>query len=325
MSDKFKNLIDVSRYFSSEEVCRKHLEQLRWGGTPVCPFCGSVKVYRFSDQRRFKCGEKECNKKFTVTVGTVLENTKVPLQKWFVAIYVITSHKKGISSLQLSKDIGVTQKTAWFLNHRIREMFKEKAPQVFDTTCEVDETWIGGKIANRHTIFRKKYSYNNDNKTAVFAIANRKGKRIFTKVVNAATHEEILPALHENIKPGTTIMSDEAAIYKGLKKKYDHHLVNHSQQEYVRGEYHTNTIEGFFSLLKRGIIGIYHQVSPKHLHRYCDEFAWRYGNRDAGEADRFEYSLVNCEGRLTYKQLKESIPPRRPDTGEPYFDGVLRM
>lgn len=147
---KFTNLHNLQKYFKDEDTCRKYFEQRRWNGKPICPFCGSDKVYTLNDNKTYKCASKECHKKFTVTVGTIFENTKIPLSKWFIAMYLITSHKKGISSLQLSRDLGITQKSAWFVNHRIREMLRDKEPQALKRMVEIDETYIGGKERNKH-------------------------------------------------------------------------------------------------------------------------------------------------------------------------------
>jgi transposase-like protein len=150
---QFTNLYDLQQYFSNETVCREYLELFRWKGNPVCPFCYySERPYKLGDGKTYKCSSKECRKKFTATVGTIFENTKIPLSKWFVAVYLITSHKKGISSLQLHRDLGVTQKTAWFINHRICEMLKDKAPQLLSRFVEVDEIYIGGSEKNKHKI-----------------------------------------------------------------------------------------------------------------------------------------------------------------------------
>src|ERR1043165_8574265 len=185
----FKNIIDFQKEFSTEEKCREVLEQQRWNGTPACPFCGSINVCRFSNGKIFKCREKQCRQKFSVTVGTIYQNTKIPLSKWFLATYILSVHSKGISSLQLANWLGVTQKTAWHLNHRIREMLTDKAPELLEGICEVDETWVGGKLANIHASKKEKLK-GLDNKTMVFGAVQRDGK-VRTKVIQHVNVENV--------------------------------------------------------------------------------------------------------------------------------------
>lgn len=299
------NLMQVMAYFSSDAVCRKHMENLRWKNGVACPFCGSMKVYRFKDGKLFKCAEKVCNKKFTVTVGTVFENTKVPLSKWFIAIYLISSHKKGISSCQLARDISVKQQTAWFMLHRIREMMRDKEKYEFAGITECDEVFIGGKVANMHKHIRAKIkSEGTNNKTPVLAILERGKGKVHMQVLPRVTGIELTTVIKENVKKGTQVMTDNYSGYNSLKEDYDHQTVSHSTDEYVRDKtIHTNTVEGFFSLLSRAIYGIYHQVSKKHLIRYCQESGFRYETRASGEMERINLSLANCEGRLKYADL----------------------
>lgn len=301
---QFTNLYDLRAYFKDETVCREYLERFRWQGNPVCPFCYSDKPYKLSDHKTYKCSNKECQKKFTATVGTIFENTKIPLSKWFTAMYLITSHKKGISSLQLHRDIGVTQKTAWFINHRIREMLKEKAPELLGNIVEIDETYVGGKEKNKHKSKRLDNSYGRsiETKTVMFGILERKGNVIARKVPNAKK-QTLQPIIRDIVKKGSTIITDEWIGYNRLSIDFTHLRVNHSQDIYLDGIAHTNNIDGFWSLLKRGIIGIYHSVSEKHIERYVDEFAQRYNTRDNTEVERFNHFLSKCEGRLKYTNL----------------------
>jgi hypothetical protein len=257
-------------------------------------------VYRTN--RGFKCGDKFCGKKFSVTVGTVFENSKISLVIWFAAIYLGTSSKKGISSLQLSRQLGITQKTAWFVLHRVREMLKDKAPSMLRNVVEVDETYVGGKNKNRH-YGKKKDGQGGAGKTPVLGAIQRHGK-VVANVVPDTTHATLLPRMVAMVEAGSIMVSDQFYhTYQPILEPYKQVVVKHSDGEYVRGAFHTNTIEGFWSLLKRGIYGIYHQVSPKHLQRYCDEFAARYNSRDIKDNERFELSVKNSEGRLTYNRL----------------------
>lgn len=305
----FKTIPQLLDFFKDEETCKKYLEQQRWGGTPACVFCGTVNPYRTN--RGFKCREKTCQKKFSVTVGTVAENSKIPLRTWFAAIYICTSSKKGVSSLQISRQLGVTQKTAWFLNHRIREMLREKAPVMLKNQVQVDETYVGGKEKNKHASKRlstksgsKGGKPKDDVKTPVFGIVETGGK-VMVKVSEWVTKKQAQELICKHVEEGSTMVSDGHAMYAylGTDEKFHHVMVDHSKGEYVRGGFHTNGIENFWSLLKRGIIGIFHQVSPWHLQRYCDEFASRYNSRKIKDHERFDLTLQSFDGRLKYAQL----------------------
>lgn len=329
MTTNFKSLIQVLDFFKSEETCIQYLAESRWADKPSCPHCGNVGAY--VTNRGFKCKAKECRKKFTVTTGTVLENTKIDLRLWFATIYLATAHKKGISSHQLSRDLNITQKTAWFLLHRVREMFKNTAPEMLEGNIEVDETFVGGKNKNRHANKKIEGSQGRSaaDKTPVVGIAQKSeftiverphkvipGKtvkeRVYTKystvsleVVADTLAETLHPIMFKNVKANSKIVTDAYRSYCGLAANYTHVAIKHTDGNYITiGEDHTNTIEGFWSLLKRGIIGIYHQVSPKHLHRYCHEFGYRYNSRQFKDVIRFEDSIKNVNGkRLTYAKL----------------------
>jgi len=303
----FNSILQFQKAFSTDEKCRKYLELQRWGGTPACPFCGSVNVCRFANGKIFKCREKECRKKFSVTVGTVYESSKIPLTKWFLAMYILTNHSKGISSLQLAKWIDVTQKTAWFINHRLRESIAEKAPQMLSGDIEIDETYIGGKRSNKHAWQReeliKKYGVTGfSEKMGVIGYLQRGGK-VHAHKLDIANIHTLTPMIFSRIEKGSTIMTDGHGAYKRLAKKYKHVVVNHHQGEYVVGQYHTNTLEGFWSILKRQINGIHHFVSRKHINRYCNESAYRYNTRELAQDEKFADALQRCDGRLKYKDL----------------------
>lgn len=306
--NQFKNLLEATHYFKDENVCRKYLEQLFWNGEPKCPHCESKKVYYLKDGKNYKCANKECKSIFNVKVGTYLENTKIPLSKWMHAIFIFASHKKGISSYQLARDISVSQKCAWFLLSRIREILTEKAPYMFDSIVEIDECYVGGKAENMHES-RKEYNEDGEmieNKTPVLGIVDRDGKSTLI-ALKKVSKKQIFAIINKRVKGGSTIVTDSYKLYHSLKERYDHNKVDHSKGEYVRGIYHTNTVEGFFSHLKRGIFGVYHQASEKHLHRYCNEFAFRYNTRKSQEVERFNLALTQIGGRLTWNELtKES-------------------
>lgn len=308
----------------TEEICREYLVQQRWNGKPLCPYCGSGKVYRIENGKRFKCGNSECYKKYSVTVGTVFEASNVPLVKWFTAIYLIGNHKKGISSHQLAKDISVTQTTAWFMLHRIREMMRPKDNIKLDNIVEIDETFVGGIVGNmsktRRAKLRTEKGGTIQNKTMVVGMIERSGNLKLIAMGKETGSGILQPLVRKNVDTDAVLITDCSFNYEGLNKEYaGHEVIKHKEDEYVRdGVIHTNSIEGVFSLLKRSIIGIYHSVTPKHLSRYCDETMYRYNTRKIKDAQRFSLSLQRLDGRLKYKDLIHN-----PDTIEAQYGSQI--
>lgn len=301
----FKNLKQLIAKFQDEQTCRDFLVKQRWNGKPVCPYCGSDKSYIIEGGKRFKCGNSECYKKYSVTVGSIFHASNIPLSTWFPAMYLIASHKKGISSCQLARDLGVTQKTAWFMLHRIRESLRDKESSLLSTMVEVDETYVGGKMKNKHKSVRVKAHLENlshtDNKTGVMGMLEREGNLKMQLIDKSITLKKQVQA---NVAPESVILTDGLQAYVGLDKMFEgHETVDHKADEYVRGIFHTNGVEGSFGLFKRMIIGIYHSTSVKHLSRYCDEFVYRYNSRKITDGERFEITLSRIEGKLTYNQL----------------------
>lgn len=296
----FNSLIDLFKAFPDEQSCIDHLERLRWNGFVVSPFDPTSKVYKCKDNK-YRC--KNTGKYFNVKTDTLFDSSKIELRKWFAAIWLVTSHKKGISSLQLSRDIDVTQKTAWFMLQRIRNCFGIENNDQLGNTVEIDETYVGGKNKNRHADKRVDGSQGRSakDKTPVLGMVERKGKLV-AKVVKNTSCEVLTPNIVKFVKDAL-IYTDEWWGYNSIKNLFKHDYVNHRSSEYVRGDVYTNTIEGFWSILKRGIIGIYHFTSKHHLQKYVDEFVFRYNTRQYTECGRFNLLLQNTQHRLTYKQL----------------------
>lgn len=301
INTNFKSVIELVKAFPDEQTCINHLEQLRWNGNVVSPFDEASKVYKCAGNK-YKC--KNTGKYFNVRTATLFDNTKIELQTWFVAIYLITGHKKGISSLQLAKDLNVTQKTAWFMAQRIRNCFGIENNHDLDNEVEADESFIGGKNKNRHASKKVENSQGRSvkDKTPVLGMVERNGKLVAKAIANTQS-ETLTPEIINVVKQSATIYTDEWMGYNSLQRIYDHAFIKHNQGEYVNGRVHTNTIENFWSLLKRGIIGIYHFTSKKHLQKYVDEFVFRYNTRDNSECARFNLLLAHSTNKLTYKML----------------------
>lgn len=310
--------------FKDESKARQWLEAIRWPNGPVCPHCGSVSKdhYKLEGQAHreglYKC--KDCREQFTVTVGTVFERSKIKLHVWLQAMHLMCSSKKGISSKQLERTLGVTYQTAWFMSHRIREAMKSPGG-TFSTnggTVEADETYIGGKERNKHRSKRNRKHIGGVGKQMVFSLVERGGKvhSMHLASVNANNLRPILKAQLNTEK--THLMTDGEGQYRLVGSMFaSHEVVNHGAGEYVRGNAHTNTVEGYFSILKRGIIGTFHHVSAQHLHRYTSEFDFRYNHRETrvkvdgkwvkagfNDSERTIEALKGIGGkRLTYRRV----------------------
>lgn len=299
---EFKSLFDLLRAIPDEQAAIDHFTAIRWRNGAFCPLCGSTKIYHFSDKRTHKCGD--CRKRFSIKVGTIFQDTKIPIQKWLMAIWMLTSHKKGIASTALARDIDVTQKTAWFMLHRLRQAaLSESFNAPLEGKIEVDETYVGGKAHNRHKGDPKNQP-GTGGKTAVIGALERGGE-VAARVIAKTDTATLDGFVHAYVSPTATLVStDEHSGYRHLGRTYRHQVVRHSAGEYVNGDCHTNGIEGFWSLLKRQIIGIHHVVSPKHLNRYVAEASWRFNRRNAEEATRLNALLAaaDCDP-LTYKAL----------------------
>jgi hypothetical protein len=308
---EFKNLKELMSYLQDVKRCREYYALLRWDGNPICVHCNASQPYLLKNGK-YRCSSKTCKKDFSVTKGTIFENSKIPLATWMGAMFVLSGHKKGISSCQLARDLGVTQKTAWFILHRVRYIFGDPDPEPLTNIVEVDETYVGGSYANMNRGRRKYHQENNiDNKVAVMGLLERDGKARLT-IIGSNTFKDVIK---ENVSTDATLMTDSHLAYQGLALEYaGHGVVNHSEMQFRDGLAYTNTVEGFFSCLKRSIFGIYHSVSPKHLQQYCTETSFRYNTRKQTDKDRFVHTLRIAEGkRLTYNTLiqKSSKPDEK--------------
>ncbi len=288
------NLIELNRRFPSQRSCLSHLESIRWGEHPTCVYCNSsAKVSKRKDVLRYHCNN--CNKSFSVLVGTIFEGTKIPMIKWFTAICLISNARKGISARQLARDIEVNKDTAWYMQMRIRAAMKDDNISFFEGIIEVDETYVGGSMRNK-TKKERATKYKNvitgmNHKIPLLGIYNR-GGRIVVKSISKATGEHIRPVLKKFLKNTVELVTDGFGGYYGLDKVYKKHVIlYHSKDQHRKGVYHTNTIEGFWSMLKRSIIGQYHNVSNEYIQNYVDELSFKYNNR---KIDIFNCLLISA-------------------------------
>lgn len=311
MIAEFTSLVQMIKALPDDKACREYLELRRWGGVPTCPHCGVVDAnhYKLNVKGEFKglykC--KSCKERFTVTVGTIFEGSNIGLHKWFLALYIFSAHKKGVSSHQLARDLGVTQKTAWFMLHRLRLTFSDTTNEPMGgngVIVETDTTYVGGKVKNMRKSKRKSSKDTGwGNKTAVTGYVERDGKIRFD-VVDKGENEPSL--LRKNVSKDSILFTDTHNAYTKVGMEYaDHRTVDHTKDEYVRhGVIHTNTIEGIFSLFDRMVIGIYHNITNKHMQAYFNEFAFRHNSRKGTDKARFDMALVKTQGaKLKYSTL----------------------
>lgn len=300
----FNTLFQLMAAFPDEQTAIEHFTAIRWKNGAFCPYegCGSTKIYHFADKRTHKCGA--CRKRFSIKVGTIFEDTKIPLRQWMMAVWLITSHKKGIASTTLARDLGVTQKTSWFMLHRLRHAIKTQSfNRPLSGQIEADETFIGGKEKNKHAWQRTGGKQGGKGKVAVFGMLERGGE-LRTGATPDLKAKTVQTVIRDNVKPGSSVMTDEHVSFVGLAPDYYHHRVNHSAGEYVRHYFnHTNGIESVWALFKRQIIGTHHWLSPKHINKYLGEMTWRFNLREMAEGSRVNALLSQTAGRLTYKAL----------------------
>jgi len=298
-----QTLQDAIVYFSNPDNCLNYLAAKRWPNGVTCPTCGSKEVIFLANQRRWKCRGKHDRPQFSVKVGTVMEDSPIGLDKWLTAMWQVVNCKNGISSYEVHRAIGITQKSAWFLDHRIRYALGLGPGNKFSGQIEADETFIGGKARNMHKAKRERVitGTGGQDKTAVMGILERGGK-VRTKVVDNTKKKMLQAEIREHVLAGSALFTDALKSYDGLSE-FQHEVIDHAVA-YVDGEIHTNGLENFWSLVKRGLKGTYISVEPFHLFRYLDEQVFRYNHRKMNDGDRFNIVVREIVGkRLTWDQL----------------------
>ena len=324
-TDADLNLATMAGLFSDENKAREFLEAKRWPDGPHCPHCGEHEPYKLEPKATskrpvrpgvYKC--RGCRKQFTVRIGTIFEESKIPLRKWLMAIHLMTSSKKGVSSHQIAREVGVTQKTAWFLCHRIREAMREEPLSSMidvDSSCklsgiiEADETYVGGKPRYKGKGTRGRPG-ENSNKKPLLVLIERDGRAV-AKPVDNVSSKELQTEFDKYVDKGSSrLMTDEWPSYRPIGKEFaSHEVVKHLGKEFARGDVHCNSAESFFALLKRGHYGIFHQLSKEHLHRYCNEFSFRWSHRKISDGERMVKAIEGAEG----KRLMLNAPKRDSD------------
>lgn len=299
MLKQFKTLADLNITFGDNQVALDHFKAIRWANGQFCPHCGHDKVYTLKKANRYSC--PQCKNTFSILVGTIFENTKLPLKVWFGAIWLLTNHPKGIASTTLAKDLGITQKSAWFVLHRLRHAARTKSfNSPLSGNVQVDETFVGGKGSNRPG--RRGPGKSMYGKTSVIGAVNEKGEvkaKVLPLTLGAPEAQRFI---EETLAPDATLVTDAHSVFFGIED-HRHVTINHHRGEFKKGQFHTNTIEGVWAQLKRQINGIHHWVSPQHLQKYVDEMAWRMSRRVMTAEERINALFSAVEGRLTYKEL----------------------
>lgn len=299
-----RTLMEAVRYFDDPDTCVEFVADLRWPDGPTCPKCGSQEYSWLTTRRLWKC--KSCKRQYSVKAGTIFEDSPIPLDKWLCAIWLIANSKNGISSYELGRSIGLSQKSAWFVLHRIRlAMATGTFEMMGDAPVEVDECFIGGRAQNMHAIERQRRDQGGGAKgKAVVVGAVERGGKVVARVAPDTRATSLEPIIYDHVFQGSKIYTDSYSGYRGLPLAFDHETVNHEQGEYVRGDAHTNTIENFWSVLKRALHGTYISVEPFHLFRYLDERMFSYNERHRDDQGRFLAVLAMVSGRrLTWAEL----------------------
>jgi len=290
-----QTLIEAIRHFSDPDICVAFVASLRWPDGPVCPKCEGTEYSYLTTRRLWKC--KACKRQFSVKVGTIFEDSPIPLDKWLAAIWLIANSKNGISSHELGRSVGLTQKSAWFVLHRVRLAMQTGSFAKFSGEIEVDETFVGGLAKNMHSDVRKRKitGTGGKDKTAVMAIRERGGDLKATVILDRK-RQTLQRHVRDQVEKGSAVYTDALGSYSGLKDDYEHGVVDHAER-YVIGRVHINQVENFWTLLKRGLKGTYVQVAPEHLFRYVDERVFTYNQRDLNDFGRFVAVLGQVTGR----------------------------
>src|SRR6266446_1057202 len=313
MSKEPTSLQEAILYFANPDNCIDYVAVRRWPNGVACPGCGSGKVSLNAKRRTWKCGSHHPKREFSVKVGTIYEDSPIPLDKWLTATWLLTNCKNGVSSYEIARDIKISQKSAWFMLQRIRlamqdEFFGSKLGSGPDSEIEVDETFIGGKARNMHKSRKAELTGCIDEDKAVVVGFMERGGKVRTQIVDRRRKRNLQPLIREQVQAGAALYTDALKSYIGLDKDYKHAVVDHAV-EYVHGRVHTNTLENFWSLVKRQLHGTYVSVEPFHLYRYLDEQMFRFNNRkDLDDAGRFDLAVSQIVGkRLTFAELTGKV------------------
>ena len=302
---KFSSIISVVKHFNNEEVCKNALAESRWGDDVICPKCGKHHCTKRKDGR-FRCNK--CKYNFSCTIGTIFHNSNLPLQKWFIAMYLISSHKKGISSHQIARDCEITQKTAWYMLQKIRTLFPQDDSRGLDGEVEIDEMYLGGREINKHECKKTEGNQGRSTKTKtpIFGMVERGKGHVVVVKVNDTKAKTLMPIIKQFVKDNAHVITDELVSYKGLSKEgYLHDVIDHGLKMYSDGNgITTNSIEGFWAHFKRMVFGMYHFVSKKYLQRYVDEAVYRWNTRKADESVRFADMFHRSIGIVSYQDVR---------------------
>jgi len=306
-----ETLLEIIPFFSNPTTCKRFVSELRWENGPQCPRCGSLNVCCLTTRPDMRCRMKGCKKSFSLKVGTIFEDSPLPLTKWLPAIWLIVNSKTGISSNEIAHAVGVTQGTGWFMMHRVREALRNDLVYKLSGEVEIDQAYVGGKAKNKHrsrSPFRRRLS-TKESMTAIVGILQRRGE-VRAKVIGDLRNSTIVPEIYRNVEDGTKVYTDGRCSHYWLKSKYEHETVLH-KKEYARGNIHINTIENFWSHFKR-TLGTYIQIGPVHVERYLDEQAFRYNHRKDSDRERFIAAVSQNFGRrLTYTKLTGIVRNQR--------------